>query len=79
MHHQVDDIVFATGFDAMTGCSTGSTSPVEAVLTLRDAGRRARRPFKPRQVSNLFTVTGPGSLPVLTNMVVSIIARRAHP
>ena len=44
VHHQVDDIVFATGFDAMTGSLDRIDITGRGGRTLR-AGRRARRPF----------------------------------
>jgi cyclohexanone monooxygenase len=71
----VDDLVFATGFDAMTG----------VLLDIDIRGRRSRRLADewadgPRTYlglavegfPNLFTITGPGSPSVLSNMIVSI-------
>ena len=71
----VDDIVFATGFDAMTG----ALNRIE--ISGRD-GQRLRDKWAAGPVSylgvmtagfpNLFTITGPGSPSVLGNVVVSI-------
>ena len=72
VHHHVDDIVFATGFDAMTGCSTGSTSPAETVGPCATWSAGHDLGLQVAGFPNLFTVTGPGSPSVLTNMVVSI-------
>ena len=73
--YALDDLVFATGFDAMTG----------ALLDIDIRGRGGRRldaewADGPRTYlglaiagfPNLFTITGPGSPSVLSNMIVSI-------
>ena len=75
VEYAVDDLVFATGFDAMTG----------ALLNIDIRGRGGRRLASewadgPRTYlgltvegfPNLFTITGPGSPSVLSNMIVSI-------
>jgi cyclohexanone monooxygenase len=75
VEYAVDDLVFATGFDAMTG----------ALLNIDIRGRGGRRLAAewadgPRTYlgltvegfPNLFTITGPGSPSVLSNMIVSI-------
>ena len=75
VHHQVDDIVFATGFDAMTGSLDRIDITGRGGRTLRDAWSAGPTTLLGLQVAgfpNLFTVTGPGSPSVLTNMVVSI-------
>jgi cation diffusion facilitator CzcD-associated flavoprotein CzcO len=74
-HHDQDVIVYATGFDALTG-------PLEALgirgrggRSLRDAWREGPRTYLGVAVPgfpNLFTITGPGSPSVLSNMPVSI-------
>jgi cyclohexanone monooxygenase len=74
-HHDLDVIVYATGFDALTG-------PLEALgirgrggRSLRDAWREGPRTYLGVAVAgfpNLFTITGPGSPSVLSNMPVSI-------
>ena len=72
---ELDAIVFATGFDAMTGA-------ILAVdITGRDGVALARKwtdgprtylGLMTRGFPNFFTITGPGSPSVLSNMVVSI-------
>ena len=71
----VDAIVFAIGFDAITGALTESTSPgSEGCARGALAARAAHVPGAavPPGFPNLFMVTGPGSPSVLSNMVVSI-------
>ena len=73
--YEFDVIVYATGFDAMTG----------ALLNINPRGRRGRTLQQkwangPRNYlglmtvgfPNMFTITGPGSPSVLSNMLVSI-------
>ncbi|HYI60366.1 MAG TPA: NAD(P)/FAD-dependent oxidoreductase [Acidimicrobiales bacterium] len=74
-HHDLDVIVFATGFDAMTGALSRIDVRGRDGLDLRDAWAAGPRTYLGLAVHgfpNLFTVTGPGSPSVLTNMVVSI-------
>ncbi len=74
-HHQLDALVLATGFDAMTG----------ALLKIDIRGRQGRKlgekwhagPVSYLGIAiesfpNLFTITGPGSPSVLTNVIASI-------
>ncbi len=73
--HPLDVIVFATGFDAMTGSLLRIDIRGRGGLALRDAWAAGPRTYLGLQVAgfpNLFTITGPGSPSVLTNMVVSI-------
>ncbi|MCU1499862.1 MAG: cyclohexanone monooxygenase [Acidimicrobiales bacterium] len=73
--HRLDAIVFATGFDAMTGSLLRIDIRGRGGLPLRDAWEAGPRTYLGLGVAgfpNLFTVTGPGSPSVLTNMVVSI-------
>ena len=73
--HPADDIVFATGFDAMTGALERIGITGRGGLTLQEAWAAGPVTYLGLQVAgfpNLFTVTGPGSPSVLTNMVVSI-------
>jgi len=73
--HPVDDLVFATGFDAMTGSIERIEITGRSGATLRSAWEAGPVSYLGLQVAgfpNLFTVTGPGSPSVLTNMVVSI-------
>lgn len=71
----VDDIVFATGFDAMTGALLGVDIKGRGGQSLRDkwaAGPRTYLGLQTVGFPNLFMVTGPGSPSVLSNMMVSI-------
>ena len=70
-----DCIVFATGFDAMTGAVLGIDIRGRGGTALRDkwdAGPRTYLGLCTVGFPNLFLVTGPGSPSVLTNMIVSI-------
>lgn len=71
----VDAVVFATGFDAMTGALNKIDITGRNGQTLRDAWSAGPVNFLGLGVNgfpNLFTITGPGSPSVLTNMLVSI-------
>jgi cyclohexanone monooxygenase len=71
----LDAIVFATGFDAMTGALNRIDITGRDGLLLRDAWEAGPRTYLGLGVAgfpNLFIVTGPGSPSVLTNMLVSI-------
>lgn len=75
MDYPVDDIVFATGFDAMTGALLGVDIRGRNGLSLREkwaAGPRTYLGLQTVGFPNLFMVTGPGSPSVLSNMMVSI-------
>src|SRR5690606_32503503 len=73
--YPVDIILFATGFDALTGA-------LQAIDIRGRSGRRRREDWGAGPCTylglgvpgypNLFTITGPGSPSVLSNMVVSI-------
>ncbi len=73
--HELDVLIYATGYDAMTGAL------LRANITGRD-GRRLADKWEHGPVTylglalsgfpNLFTVTGPGSPSVLCNMIVAI-------
>jgi len=72
---EVDAIVYATGFDAMTGALTRIDIRGRDGVALRDAWAAGPHTYLGLAVAgfpNLFTITGPGSPSVLTNMVVSI-------
>ena len=72
---ELDAIVFATGFDAMTGTLMRIDVRGRAGLTLKEAWAAGPRTYLGLNVSgfpNLFTISGPGSPSVLTNMIVSI-------
>ncbi|MEN9314309.1 MAG: hypothetical protein RIS35_702 [Pseudomonadota bacterium] len=73
--YAVDSIVYATGFDAMTGTLLRIDIRGRGGLSLRDkwaAGPRTYLGLGIAGFPNLFTVSGPGSPSVLTNMIVSI-------
>jgi cyclohexanone monooxygenase len=70
-----DAIVFATGFDAMTGALLRVDIRGKGGLRLQDAWAAGPRTYLGLGVHgfpNLFTITGPGSPSVLTNMLTSI-------
>lgn len=72
---EFDIIVFATGFDALTGPLLRIGIEGRNGLRLADAWREGPRNYLGLQVPgfpNLFTITGPGSPSVLTNMPVAI-------
>lgn len=73
--YELDAIVFATGFDAMTGALLNIDIRGRGDTTLREkwsAGPRAYLGLATAGFPNLFTVTGPGSPSVLSNMLPSI-------
>jgi len=73
--YEVDDIVFATGFDAMTGTLLKIDIRGRSGLTLAkkwEAGPRTHLGLMVAGFPNLFMITGPGSPSVLSNMMVSI-------
>jgi len=73
--HKLDIIVFATGFDAMTGPLLKIDIRGRDGLALREAWAAGPSTYLGLQVPdfpNLFTVTGPGSPSVLCNMPVAI-------
>lgn len=73
--YPVDIIVFATGFDAMTGPLLRLDIRGRDGLALKDVWQEGPRNYLGLQVAgfpNLFTITGPGSPSVLCNMPVAI-------
>jgi cyclohexanone monooxygenase len=73
--YEIDTLVLATGFDAMTG----SVAKIDIVgrdgQTLNQkwaAGPRTYLGLMSQGFPNLFVITGPGSPSVLSNMIVSI-------
>ena len=73
--YELDVLVFATGFDAMTGPLLGMDIRGSNQQTLSSAWEAGPRTYLGLQIAgfpNLFTVTGPGSPSVLTNMPVAI-------
>ncbi|MEV0595923.1 flavin-containing monooxygenase [Nonomuraea cavernae] len=70
-----DAIVYATGFDAMTGALTNVDIRGRGGASLKEAwsaGPRTYLGIGSAGYPNLFMITGPGSPSVLSNMVVSI-------
>lgn len=73
--YDLDVIVFATGFDAMTGALANIDIRGKDGQALRDKwqdGPRTYLGLMSAGFPNLFTITGPGSPSVLSNMIVSI-------
>jgi cation diffusion facilitator CzcD-associated flavoprotein CzcO len=73
--YPVDIIVFATGFDAMTGPLLRMNIRGRDGIALKDVWEAGPRNYLGLQVAgfpNLFTITGPGSPSVLCNMPVAI-------
>ena len=72
---QLDTLVLATGFDAMTGALNDIEIRGRDGQLLRDKWANGPRSYLGLLVAgfpNLFTITGPGSPSVLSNMLVSI-------
>ena len=72
---ELDSIVFATGFDAMTGALAAMDIRGRGGLALSEkwaAGPLTFLGLTTAGFPNLFLITGPGSPSVLSNMVVSI-------
>jgi cation diffusion facilitator CzcD-associated flavoprotein CzcO len=73
--YELDSIVFATGFDAMTGALSNIEIRGRAGVALKQKWSAGPRTYLGLMIAgfpNLFTITGPGSPSVLSNMVVSI-------
>jgi cyclohexanone monooxygenase len=73
--YEFDAIVYATGFDAMTGALTNVDIRGRDGLSLKEtwsAGPRTYLGLGSSGFPNLFMITGPGSPSVLSNMIVSI-------
>jgi len=74
-HYDLDMLVLATGFDAMTGTLLRMDIRGKGGVSLRDkwaAGPRNYLGLTTHGFPNMFLVSGPGSPSVLTNMLVSI-------
>jgi cation diffusion facilitator CzcD-associated flavoprotein CzcO/acetyl esterase/lipase len=72
---EFDAIVYATGFDAMTGALVGVDIRGRDGLTLKEKWEHGPLTYLGLTAvgfPNLFMITGPGSPSVLSNMVVSI-------
>jgi cation diffusion facilitator CzcD-associated flavoprotein CzcO len=73
--YPLDIIVFATGFDALTGPLLKMDIRGRGGIALKDVWEAGPRNYLGLQVAgfpNLFTITGPGSPSVLCNMPVAI-------
>ena len=72
---ELDDIAFATGFDAMTGALLNIDISVDGGPRLRDKWAHGPRTYLGLMTAgfpNLFMITGPGSPSVKSNMIASI-------
>ncbi len=73
--YELDAIVFATGFDAMTGSLLKMNIKGVGGMRLEEAWEAGPRTYLGLQIAgvpNIFTITGHGSPSVLTNMPVTI-------
>ena len=73
--HAFDSIVFATGYDAVTGSLTRIDITGRSGVSLKDKWRDGPKSYLGIMVAdypNLFTITGPGSPSILTNVVMAI-------
>lgn len=73
--YNVDSIVFATGYDAVTGALTRIDITGSSGVSLKDKWREGPKSYLGVMVAgfpNLFTVNGPGSPSILTNVVMAI-------
>ena len=73
--YELDCLVFATGFDAVTGALGRIDIRGRGHRSLKEkwsAGPRSYLGLMSAGFPNLFTITGPGSPSILTNVVVSI-------
>ena len=73
--HEFDVVIFATGFDAMTGTLLRIDIRGLNGQTLQDKwseGPKTYLGLTTANFPNLFMISGPGSPSVLTNMIVSI-------
>ena len=73
--YELDCLVFATGFDAMTGSLNNINIRGKGNLALKDKwveGPRCYLGLSSAGFPNLFTITGPGSPSVLANMIPAI-------
>ena len=75
IEYPLDALIFATGFDAMTGTLMKIDIQGKSGLTLEkkwEAGPRTFLGLSTSGFPNFFIISGPGSPSVLTNMMVSI-------
>ena len=74
-HYELDVVILATGFDAMTGTLFNIDIEGKNNIKLKDKWSEGPKNYLGLASSgfpNLFTISGPGSPSVLTNMIVSI-------
>lgn len=79
VEHKVDDIVFATGFDAMTSAMLKVDIRGQVGRSLRDKWQDGPRSYLGLAIAgfpNLFMVTGPGSPSVQTNGPIVLSSRQ---
>jgi cyclohexanone monooxygenase len=72
---EADAIVFATGFDAITGALTSMDIHSTSGETLKETWKEGPKAYLGLMTAgfpNMFMITGPGSPSVLSNVVVSI-------
>jgi len=75
VEYEVDAIVFATGFDAMTGSLFNANISGVGGLPLREkweAGPTNYLGLMTTKFPNMFTITGPGSPSVLANLITGV-------
>jgi cyclohexanone monooxygenase len=73
--YEVDTLIMATGFDAITGALTNIDISGRGNVKLKDQWKGGAKSYLGIGITNfpnLFTVTGPGSPSVLSNMMPSI-------
>ncbi|MGI9414784.1 MAG: flavin-containing monooxygenase [Hyphomicrobiales bacterium] len=73
--HEFDIIVFATGFDAMTGTLLGMDIRGRGGVTLQQKWRAGPSSYLGLAMAgfpNLFTITGPGSPSVMSHVLMSL-------
>jgi cyclohexanone monooxygenase len=73
--HEIDTLVLATGFDAMTGALTAIDIRGRSGVSLNAAWRDGAGAYLGIAIAgfpNLFAITGPGSPSVLANVVLAI-------
>ena len=74
-HYQLDSLVFATGYDAMTGALLKMNITGRHGKSLAECWQDGPRTYLGLAIAgfpNLFTITGPGSPSVLSNMIFAI-------
>ena len=74
VHHELDCVVYATGFDAMTGSllKMNVCGPERLLADIWLAGPRTYLGLGVSGLPNFFIITGPGSPSVLSNVLASI-------